>query len=46
MTHTDASHEAMMELLERLDPEPAPTCAVPGCLHLHVSAETPLLRAA
>ncbi len=26
------------ELLTRLDPDPAPVCHVPGCLHLHTGA--------
>lgn len=26
------------ELLTRLDPDPAPVCTVPGCLHLHAGA--------
>jgi hypothetical protein len=26
------------ELLTRLDPDPAPVCQVPGCLHLHTGS--------
>lgn len=34
-TLTLAETTRIEELLSRLEPEPAPVCTVPGCLHLH-----------
>lgn len=34
-TLTLAETTRIEELLSRLEPEPAPICSVPGCLHLH-----------
>lgn len=42
---TPAETARIEALLTRLDPDPAPACGVPGCLHVHAGAAEPPLQA-